>query len=312
VDPKTLKLLVVEDDLEDEQMLCEALIEIEEDRLWLSWPCASIVQVDQLADALDCIGRENFDAVLLNLSMPDSPTLLDTFLDVRAELEAARGPNGESAGSPVIVLLDEADESLANRLIREGAQDVVVKTELECAGLARSVRYAIERQRRASCSEGAILHDTLTGTLGRPAFLVVAEPYARLAIEEHVNPLAGTLEVADSLADESLGTERQASELIMLRAGEALRDAFPGPALFGRLAPGIFALLTTGLASSLVEELLHGVGAEIEATGSAIGRSVRVRFHVQSIQSVGDLLPALRGMSTEPDRGVTKTAILAD
>ena len=78
MDPKTLKLLVVEDDLEDEQMLCEALIEIEEDRLWFSWPCASIVQVDQLADALDCIGRENFDAVLLNLSMPDSPTLLDT------------------------------------------------------------------------------------------------------------------------------------------------------------------------------------------------------------------------------------------
>ena len=53
------KLLVVEDDLEDEQLLCEALIEIEENRQWCNWRSASIVQVDQLADALDCLRRES-------------------------------------------------------------------------------------------------------------------------------------------------------------------------------------------------------------------------------------------------------------
>ncbi len=51
-------------------------------------------------------------------------------------------------GIPVVVLADEADENLAHRLLREGAQDVLVKPELECALLARSIRYAIERQRR--------------------------------------------------------------------------------------------------------------------------------------------------------------------
>ncbi len=39
------------------------------------------------------------------------------------------------------------DEDLANRLLRDGAQDVLVKAELECAPLARAIRYAIERQR---------------------------------------------------------------------------------------------------------------------------------------------------------------------
>ena len=33
-------------------------------------------------------------------------------------------------------------------LIRSGAEDVLLKSELECAPLARAIRYAIERQRR--------------------------------------------------------------------------------------------------------------------------------------------------------------------
>ena len=51
-----------------------------------------------------------------------------------------------------MVLADEPDENLANRLLREGAQDVLVKPQIECAPLARSVRYAIERQRRSQTS----------------------------------------------------------------------------------------------------------------------------------------------------------------
>jgi DNA-binding NarL/FixJ family response regulator len=142
-DPRVLKLLLVEDDLEDEQLLREAFIEIEENRQWCNWRSASIVQVGELADAIDCLREaclrhEAFDIVLLNLSLPDSPSLLDSFLDVHANAH----------GVPIVVLADEADENLAHRLLREGAQDVVVKPELECALLARSIRYAVERQRR--------------------------------------------------------------------------------------------------------------------------------------------------------------------
>jgi DNA-binding NarL/FixJ family response regulator len=97
------------------------------------------VQVGQLADAIDGLHRYTFDIVLVNLSLPDSPTLLDSFL----------GVHSNARGVPIVVLADDADENLANRLLREGAQDVLVKPELECAPLARSIRYAVERQRRA-------------------------------------------------------------------------------------------------------------------------------------------------------------------
>ncbi|HEX5228002.1 MAG TPA: hypothetical protein VFW44_09840 [Bryobacteraceae bacterium] len=135
---RILKLLIVEDSLEDEQLLCEALLEIEENRLWGNWRSATIEPVDCLSDALDSLRRERSDAILLNLSLPDSPALLDSFVEV-ADL---------AQGAPILVLADEPDESLSTTLIREGAQDVLVKAELECVPLARAIRYAIERQRR--------------------------------------------------------------------------------------------------------------------------------------------------------------------
>jgi CheY-like chemotaxis protein len=138
-DPRILKILLVEDDLEDADLLAEAFVEIEENRQWCNWRTASVVQVGQLADAIDCLRRDRFDIVLLNLSLPDSPTLLDSFVEVHVNAQ----------GVAIVVLADEADENLANRLLREGAQDVLVKPELECAPLARSIRYAVERQRRA-------------------------------------------------------------------------------------------------------------------------------------------------------------------
>jgi DNA-binding response OmpR family regulator len=138
-EPRILKILLVEDDLEDEELLSEAFVEIEEKRQWCNWRSVAIVPVGHLADAIDYLRRDTFDIVLLNLSLPDSPTLLDSFLNIHAN----------SHGVPVVVLADEADENLAHRLLREGAQDVLVKPELECTALARSIRYAIERQRRA-------------------------------------------------------------------------------------------------------------------------------------------------------------------
>jgi DNA-binding response OmpR family regulator len=137
-DPRILKILLVEDDLEDEELLSEAFVEIEEKRQWCNWRSASVVPVGILADAINCLQRDLFDIVLVNLSLPDSPTLLDSFLGVYANAN----------GVPIVVLTDEADENLAHRLLREGAQDVLVKPELECALLARSIRYAVERQRR--------------------------------------------------------------------------------------------------------------------------------------------------------------------
>jgi len=233
-DSKTLKLLLVEDDLEDEELLCEALLEIEESRQWCNWRSSSIVPVAHLSDALDCLRRHSFDAILLNLSLPDSPALLDSFVDVSAS----------AAGVPILVLADQADENLANRLLREGAQDVLVKSELECAPLARAIRYAIERQRRVHAARAAALIDPLTGVLTRDAFLNFAAYRGR----------------EELLALVEIPANRETLDPLLIESADALRRVFEAPAVLGRWDRRRFSVLAA-------EAVLRRAAGQLTAGG---------------------------------------------
>ena len=228
---KTLHLLLVEDELEDERLILEALLEIEGNRQWCNWRSSSVVPVDRLADALDCLRGDSFHAVLLNLSLPDSPTLLDSFLEVAAC----------AASAPILVLADEPDENLANRLLREGAQDVLVKSELECAPFARAIRYAVERERRLGAARASALVDDLTGVLTRDAFLTVAAHAGR-------RELVALVEIA---------ADRDAREPLLIQATEALRSVFKADAIVGRWDQCRFCVVTSGLSAAAVEAMLH-------------------------------------------------------
>ena len=48
---------------------------------------------------------------------------------------------------PLVVLTGLDDESLATQALQEGAQDYLIKGQIESHALLRAVRYAIERQR---------------------------------------------------------------------------------------------------------------------------------------------------------------------
>ena len=89
-----------------------------------------------LADTLEQLGRGSIDAVLLDLSLPDSQGL-ETF--TRAH---AMAPH-----VPIIVLTETDDDTLAIRAVRAGAQDYLIKGHVDGDLLAHSIRYAIERQR---------------------------------------------------------------------------------------------------------------------------------------------------------------------
>jgi len=273
-DTKNLNLLVVEDDLEDEQLLCEALIEIEENRQWCNWRGASIVQVDQLADALDCLRRQQFDAVLLNLSLPDSPALLDTFVEAHAY----------ARGAPIIVLADEEDENLANCLVRSGAEDVLLKSELECSLLARSIRYAVERRRR-NLVDPALTGD-LTGVLNRPGFGFVAPHLLRLAFSSHIDTYLAILEIGD--LPSATSEDREARELFLLRAADVLQDTLPAPVLIGRLEKCSFALILADMGSRDAEALVARAAGEIDDILQPLVEA-RVSFSVKQLASVESL-----------------------
>ena len=292
MDSRNLNLLVVEDDLEDEQLLCEALTEIEERRQWCKWQSANVVQVDQLADALDCLERERFDAVLLNLSLPDSPALLDTFLETRAA----------ALETPIIVLADEEDENLAHRLVREGAEDVLLKSELECAPLARSIRYAIERRRRGQSQSCA-------GLLTGPVFHSLAFHFAGLALSQRIDLHILTLEVC-GLATQTT-EEREAAELLLLRAADALLKGTPPSALISRSHKTRFMILMAG-ASTIDAEWLAAQatnGVDQILSGLPGARTYSRVFPIDNVDSLRALVDAESKAET---RQRAKPVMLAD
>lgn len=90
----------------------------------------------KLSRALDRLSQNTFDIVLLDLGLPDSVGYC-TFESVSEAI----------ADTPLIVLTNMDDEELAVQAVREGAQDYLVKRQINAVLLQRAVRYAVERSR---------------------------------------------------------------------------------------------------------------------------------------------------------------------
>jgi len=91
--------------------------------------------VGRLAPALERLRTTGIHVVLLDLTLPDSAGL-GTFTSVRAN----------APDVPIIVLTGLSDESLAVSTVRDGAQDYLIKGQVDGNLLGRTIRYAIERQ----------------------------------------------------------------------------------------------------------------------------------------------------------------------
>ena len=97
-----------------------------------------VATAGKLQAAREALGRERFDAILLDLNLPDSRGI-ETYQRVR---ELARG-------AAIVVLTAVEDESVATTAIAPGRRGLPVKGEVGGEGLARRVRFAVERNRAA-------------------------------------------------------------------------------------------------------------------------------------------------------------------
>jgi len=121
-----MRILLVEDNDDDALFICETLSET----------ALEIERADRLSTALEQLANGRFDAILLDLSLPDAFGL-GTIGQV-----VQWAPN-----VPIVVLTGLNDEDAALQAVEHGAQDYLIKGQADGHLLRRSLHYAIQRHR---------------------------------------------------------------------------------------------------------------------------------------------------------------------
>src|SRR5881394_490982 len=124
-----LRVLLVEDNPGDARLI-QLMLEEGGNGLF------EIETVDHLDSALRRLQKGGIGLVLSDLSLPDSHGL-ETFTKLHAQARQV----------PIIVLSGLNDTTLAVQAVHEGAQDYLIKGQVDGQLLVRAMRYAIERKR---------------------------------------------------------------------------------------------------------------------------------------------------------------------
>jgi sigma-B regulation protein RsbU (phosphoserine phosphatase) len=97
----------------------------------------SLTHVETVKQAIELLGLERFDLILLDLTLPDSSGL-STFHSVHEQAK----------DDAILILSGYEDSQLALEAVRGGAQDYILKGDLSGQALGREVRFAMERSHR--------------------------------------------------------------------------------------------------------------------------------------------------------------------
>lgn len=122
-----LRVLLVEDNPGDARLIQELLLEARGGEF-------QTAVAPSVAEAIKELKKVDYHLILLDLSLPDSRGI-DTFHQISAQAPLM----------PVIVLSGLDDEALALQTVKEGAQDYLVKGQVDPHILERAIRYALNR-----------------------------------------------------------------------------------------------------------------------------------------------------------------------
>ncbi|MEL6461901.1 MAG: hybrid sensor histidine kinase/response regulator [Cyanobacteria bacterium J06621_15] len=250
-----INILLIEDNLAEARLLQEFLKDG-------SFKEFNLVHVKRLSEAFDVIGEDVstpclYDIILLDLTLPDSQGL-----------ESLKPLMNRAPCLPIVVLTNINDEQLAIEAVRKGAQDYLVKRQINPQLLARSLRYAIERKEYLETLRA--LNQSLKSRVEeRTAELIEAKEvnqfkseFVSILSHDIRNPLNAILLAAGLLkSDDNLNPDKKSAHYQMIRSAiknmSLLLDeaSFIGKADSGQLNCELIGIDLIGFCNAIVKEM---------------------------------------------------------
>ena len=177
---KRISILLVEDNAGDRRLISEMLAEA-------SNVTFDVKYADRLQAAMEYLGQNRVEVILLDLGLPDSQGL-ETLRKVYAQVSEL----------PIVVLTGLNDEMIGVQAVNEGAQDYLIKGQVDTHLLRRTIRYAIERKQAEERERQLQLQLNLSNRLASLGLMVEGIAH------EINNPLTSVIGFAQMLTFEDI------------------------------------------------------------------------------------------------------------
>jgi two-component system cell cycle response regulator len=282
-----IKVLMIEDSPGDTRLIQEHLTGARVTGTLA--PAFELVVADRLTAGLARLAAGGIDVVLLDLSLPDSQGL-DTFVKVQAQMP----------DMAVVVLTGLDDEALASQAVQLGAQDYLVKGQIDRNLLGRAVRYAVERHRLLADLRAMSLTDPLTGLYNRRGFFALAEQQLKMAHRFRQGLLLLFADLDDfKQINDTAG--HHVGDQALREAAAALRETFRTSDILARLGGDEFAVVAINALDQDAEAVLARLRRNLEARNAARSGGYRLVMSIGSVRYQPDHLRSVEELLAEAD-----------
>ena len=269
------RLLIIEDNPADVAIIQRTLRDV------ARWPARTqfdLVRAEMLEEALEVFKTQTIDVVLSDLNLPDSNGL-----------DTLRAITAAAPDVPVVVLTGSNDDSRSVEALQAGAQDYLVKGQIDSHSLDRSIRYAMERKRAEQDRAQLLLEQAARAATEHSAELMRQVQYvtdatlANLTSEKLIPELLNRLTTI-LRADMSAILFLEVNQMLTLAGSRGLEEGVPpnirisvGEGFAGRVAQQRTALVLDDpdgidiLPGSWEKGLHSALGAPLIAEGKLIG-----------------------------------------
>ena len=277
-----LRVLLVDHNESDAKLLLNLMQKSAGDEVDLIWAASFI-------EALTEMRRHAFDAMLLDLALPDSEGI-----------ESIRRMS-DRADIPIIALTKESDDRCRIEPLLAGAEDTFIKERINSHNVLRAIQYAIARHRRIGELHALSLIDELTGLYNRRAFMTLGDHQLKIARRQDSSV---TLAFADLDGLKAINDQcgHMWGDFALKDIAHILKSTFRESDVIARIGGDEYAILWIAHAPGSSEALHSRLRAGVDAYSVTEPRPYRLSLSIGFSHYKKGFVESLEDMLFETDR----------